>query len=81
MHSLFASLFWFLWFICWMLSIDIGLRKNETVKSFFLGLFFGPLGLIFVLLIKRNKKQCLYCREWIDKNAVICPHCRKDIVS
>lgn len=26
----------------------------------------------------QGKKQCPYCKEWIHKDATICPHCRKD---
>ncbi len=29
-------------------------------------------------LVEIERKQCTYCREWIDPEASVCPYCRTD---
>jgi hypothetical protein len=30
------------------------------------------------LVLEVERKQCAYCREWIDPQASVCPYCRTD---
>lgn len=32
----------------------------------------------FAPLAEVQRKQCVYCREWIDPQASVCPYCRTD---
>ena len=45
---------------------------------FFLGLFFGPLGLIASLGID-NRYKCVYCRGRVNDRPQICPHCHSEL--
>ncbi len=55
----------------------IGSRKGIGCLGFFLGCVLGPIGLIIILVMKGNRKQCAYCKEYIHKDATICPKCQK----
>ncbi|MBT3927520.1 MAG: hypothetical protein HOF33_11100 [Rhodospirillaceae bacterium] len=58
---------------------------------FFLGGLFGLLSLIVLLVMPRleagdyrgggtkGQKTCPECHEWVDPNAVICPHCQTEL--
>jgi hypothetical protein len=66
------------WIICIIVATIIGSRKGVPWSSFFLGLFFGPLGIILVLVLKGDH-QCPFCKKDIDKEALKCPHCQADL--
>lgn len=72
------------WVVLWLLSIIIttyiGAKKGNAVAAFFVGLFFGPLGIIFAALSgDKHRHPCPYCRELVKDGASICPHCRKEL--
>lgn len=62
-----------------IIGMCFGTTKGHPWAGFFLGLFFGPLGWILVLLLPKEGLRCPYCCEVVHPNAVICPHCRSDI--
>ncbi len=69
-----------IWIICAIASAIVGYEKGEAITAFFAGAIFGPLGLIFAFLSKGNKRRaCPFCKELVQKEAVRCPHCQKDI--
>lgn len=68
------------WVSCAILGTMLGARRNEPVAGFFLGLCFGPLGVLFVALHSSGKgKTCPYCREWVKSDAIICKHCHQSL--
>jgi hypothetical protein len=73
---------WFLfWILCVVASTMIGARKGAPVAGFFLGVFFGPFGILFAVLIRGDYVRCAFCKELIRFDATVCPHCRKDVPS
>ena len=64
-----------------LLGVLIGLAAARakglgTASGVIGGLLLGPLAFL-MFLCSSNKKRCLYCEEWIEKNARICPFCTK----
>ena len=64
-----------------LLGVLIGLAAARakglgTASGIIGGLLLGPLA-ILMFLCSSNKKRCLYCEEWIEKNARICPFCTR----
>jgi len=68
----------FLWLIFPLIAAYIGSKKGEAGMAFFVGLIFGPFGVLFAILSRGKRKACPTCREMIHKAAVVCPHCRRD---
>lgn len=69
-----------IWVVSIVAGTMIGAKKGEGIISFILCCLFGPLWLIVVIASTGNKIKCIYCQEYIDKKAIICPHCRKDVI-
>lgn len=69
----------FLWLFCGVIAATIGAKKGEGCGAFFVGIVFGPFGILFALLSKGNRKTCPYCRELIHNEATVCSHCQRDV--
>jgi hypothetical protein len=69
-----------IWFLCGVAAAVIGSRKGAGCSGFFLGLLFGPFGIIIALAMKGDRIRCPLCKELIHKKAVICPHCRSNLL-
>lgn len=67
-----------LWLLCGFIAMVIGSRKGEGCGAFLLGCIFGPFGIVFALMSRGDRKQCGFCREWIDPRAMVCPRCQRD---
>lgn len=67
------------WLLFGILGALIGASKQRAALGFLLGLLFGPLGLLFILFTRGSRKKCPYCRELVQLDAVVCPHCQKDL--
>ena len=67
-----------LWIIPVVFGTYIGNQKGEGFISFVLLLLLGWIWFPVVLLSRGNRKRCRSCYEWMNKKAVICPHCRKE---
>ena len=57
----------------------IGSRKGEGISGFFVGLIFGPLGIIIALYTQGNRIKCTSCKELINKDATRCPKCTSSV--
>ncbi len=66
-----------IWFASVVLGVIIGAKKGEGCISFIMCFLLGPLWLPVVILSKGKRKKCEYCKEYIDKDATVCPHCRR----
>ncbi len=69
----------FFWFLCGIVSALIGKQKGFGCNGFLLGVLLGPIGIIIVLLVKGNRKQCTFCKELINSDAIKCPKCRSKL--
>ena len=81
-----SSSLWTLLFLllCALVGQAIGQNKGRKELGFALGFFLGFIGWIIIALLPpdykaMNKKQCPYCREWIDADASVCPHCHHEL--
>jgi hypothetical protein len=73
-----------------IISATIMKSKGRSVAAgVLLGIFLGAVGLIIVLVLPKDEfgvmnnklksgyyKQCHVCKEIIDVNALVCPHCQ-----
>lgn len=81
--------------ILWLLfSIGAGVIASNKGRSgagfFLLSLLLSPLiGVFAALIAKRNEeniaqktgeRKCQFCAEFVKKEAVVCKHCRSDLV-
>ena len=57
----------------------IGSTKDEGCLGFAAGIFFGPLGVLGVLLSKGHRRPCPKCRESIHRKATRCPKCQAEL--
>jgi hypothetical protein len=68
------------WFLCGIIAAAIGSKKGEAAIGLIVGLIFGPLGILFVILSTgRHRKTCPLCMERIHRDAVVCPRCKRDL--
>lgn len=70
-------------FICGILSAWIASTKHRSGCAWFLvGLFLGPLGIIIAAVMGRPHTGwiCPYCKEEVQKDALVCPHCQRDLI-
>ena len=68
-----------IWLVCGVIAAKIGSTKGESTGGFIAGFFLGPLGIILALVSKGNRKPCPFCRESVNPEASVCPHCQKEI--
>jgi len=67
------------WCLIWgAICYGIGSRKGSP-GYFFLGVIFGPLGIVFSLIGKGNRINCPYCKKLIDPKATVCPYCQREV--
>lgn len=67
------------WIICGIVAGMIGSGKGQGCFGFIIGFLLGPIGIIIALISKGNRKQCPYCKEYINKDATRCPKCQSDL--
>ena len=65
---------------CGVFGSVMGERKGMDGQGFAYGFFLGLFGLALVALAPGNRRECPFCRELANPAAVVCPHCRRDIV-
>ena len=67
-----------IWLLSAVISTWIGAKKCQPVGAFFLGLIFGPLGII-IAAGSSSRCTCPFCMELVHHKAIVCPHCGRDI--
>ena len=65
------------WLALGIAAAIVGSRKGIGCLGLILGVVLGPVGLVIVLVMKGNRKQCPYCMEYIHKDASVCPKCQR----
>ena len=67
-----------------LIGVAAAQRKGFNLAGGILGgLLLGPLAVLmfFVSGVTRSdsRRKCPFCAEWIKEEAVVCPHCRRDL--
>jgi len=68
-----------IWIVSIIIGVSVGSKKGEGCISLFFCVLLGPFWLPVVFLSKGNRKKCHFCKELIHKEAIVCPHCQKDL--
>ena len=68
-----------LWLLCGVVAAVIAARKGSAGVGLVLGFFLGPFGIIIAAVMKGDRRECPQCREWIHREATICPKCRSSL--
>lgn len=59
----------------------IGKHKGRTGAGFLFGALLGPIGWMVIWLgPNMRSRKCPFCAEWVQPDARVCKHCRRDIV-
>ena len=66
-----------IWIICGVIAGIIGSSKGAGCAGTALGLLLGPFGIIIILVMSGNQKECPHCRKKIHPDATVCPYCQK----
>lgn len=68
--------------VCAILSAWIASTKKRSGCAWFLiGLILGPIAIILAAVMSRTHSGwvCEYCKEEVQRDAVVCPHCRREL--
>ena len=78
----------FFWLLCAIFSAILAAHKNRSaVGWFFVGLLFGPFGLLVAVMPEirpegqgaESTRACPFCAEEIQRAAIVCKHCGRDV--
>ncbi len=72
--SLVLIIFLISFLICGIFGYVVGSQKEAGTAGFWLGLFFGPLGILVTFALD-NREQCAHCGSRLDRQAKVCPAC------
>jgi hypothetical protein len=67
-----------IWIACGILEVVIGSQKKAAGAGYFLGIAFGPLGLIAALALDW-RPLCPRCKARLNGQATLCPYCKLEI--
>ena len=67
------------WAITIGIAAQIGGHKEAAVGGFFMGLLFGPLGILITAVALDWRQKCPTCLERVNTGAQQCPTCKTDL--
>jgi hypothetical protein len=62
-----------------LIGFAIGQKKNAVGGSIALCVILGPIGWLIAALDSGNVRKCPFCAENVKYEAVVCPHCQRDL--
>ena len=62
--------------ICYHLA---GNKRKDKGLAFLMGCIFGIFAIFYYGVCGKGGVPCPYCKELVAKDAIICPHCQKEI--
>lgn len=71
-----------LWVVPVFVAAAIGKPKMRT--GWLYGLFLGWIGVIVIALLPTSghaMRKCPYCAESVRREALVCPHCQRDLAA
>jgi hypothetical protein len=66
------------WLLSALVARSFASDRGRARAGFFLGLVYGPLGVVMALLLS-SAASCPFCYEPVHGKATICPHCRSTL--
>lgn len=63
-----------------LIGASLGAQKRRRSLGAGLGLLFGPLGWVLVLLMQPDGDKCNACKGVLEPGATVCRHCGRDVV-
>lgn len=70
----------FIWIpINLIIGAIIGKTKGRVGDGMIFAVLLGPIGWLIVLVGKDHRRKCPFCAEAVQQEAVVCPHCQKNI--
>jgi len=71
--------FVFIWLLMGLIAAAISSNKGKgSVHGFIYGMLLGPIGILWVIISTGKIKKCPFCKEFIKRDAVVCPMCQRD---
>lgn len=64
-----------------LVGAAIGQRKNAIGACVAVCILLGPIGWLISIFIEGDVRKCPFCAENIKPQAVVCPHCQRDLPS
>lgn len=70
-------LFWILFGA--LVGVSAAHRRGFGIASGVLGgMLLGPFA-VLMFFASSGRKRCTACAEWMNKKAIVCPHCRTSV--
>lgn len=68
------------WLLAILVATKIGMNKGRPVDGFVLGLLFGWIGVLLILVFSSRNPKCPHCGgEIVMRGATKCRHCGSTI--
>jgi hypothetical protein len=67
-------------FIAGGVGAVLGRLRGRLGLGFFMGLLFGPVGWLFVLLTEEGGRKCHECMSMVHPRARLCRHCGSELL-
>jgi hypothetical protein len=62
-----------------LIGYAIGQKKNEVGPCVLVSIFLGPIGWLIAMCMGDDFRKCPFCAENLKHEAIVCPHCQRDL--